>query len=79
MELDQGRQVVERGVAAFRIRDLLETQVQWETILLTLRKFSFSIIDNFPYPFRFTPPFFEEVMKWAYLKMLNLCLPEDSA
>jgi hypothetical protein len=31
MELDQGRQVVERGVAAFRICDLLQTQVQWET------------------------------------------------
>jgi hypothetical protein len=76
VELDQGGQVVERGVAAFRIRDLLETQVWPQTILLTLWKFSFSIIDNFSCTIRFTPPFVEVVMKWAYLKVLDLCLPQ---
>ena len=30
-------------------------------------------------PTRFTPPFFEEVMKWAYLKYLDLCLPKANA
>ena len=30
-------------------------------------------------PTRFTPPFFEEVMKWACLKYLDLCLPEANA
>jgi hypothetical protein len=43
---------------------------------LTSGGFSFSIVDTLSYPNRFTPPFFEEVMKWAYLKYLDLCLPK---
>jgi len=44
-----------------------------------LGEFSFSIGDNFSYPIRFTPPFFEEVMKWACPNFLERCLPNASA
>ena len=36
-------------------------------------------LSNFSHRTRFTPPFFEDLMKWAYLKMPHRCLPEADA
>jgi hypothetical protein len=46
---------------------------------LTAMGFSLSMISSLSYLTRFTHPFLEEVMKWVYIKMPNLCLPEASA
>jgi hypothetical protein len=48
-------------------------------IFLTVMAFCFNIIYKLSYPTRFTAPFFEEIMKWAYLKYLDLCLPKAKA
>ena len=48
-------------------------------ILLTLGGFSFNIVTTFPTQQGSLTPFFEEVMKWAYLKYPYLCLPEAMA
>jgi len=46
---------------------------------MTASEFSFRSIQNFSYPISFTTSFFEDVMQWAYLKYLDLCLPEAKA
>ena len=48
-------------------------------ILLTFGRCSISINLKLSYPTRFTPPFFEEGMKWAYRQDIDFCLSEAAA
>jgi hypothetical protein len=48
---------------------LPESRIDFESV-------SFSVVDSLSYPTRFTHPFSEEVMKWAYLKLHYRYLPE---